>query len=321
MKAIRVHQFGDPNVMQLEEVPDPTPGPGEVVVRVEAIGVNPVETYVRAGIYGPKTFPYTPGADAAGTIESVGEGVSGLRKGDRVYTAGSVSGTYAEKALCRAAQVQPLPKQISFAQGAALGVPYVTAYRGLFQRAQALPGDWVLVHGATGSVGLAAVQWAVAAGIQVIGTGGSEKGRALVSEQGAAHVLDHTQEGYLNRIKDLTGGNGVDVILEMLANVNLGKDLGILAKQGRVIVIGSRGKVEITPRDLMQADAEIRGLGGPNITEEDRRRIFAALQAGLKDKTLRPIVAQELPMTQAVRAHEEVMKPGGGAVGKIVLTP
>ncbi len=320
MKAIRVHEFGDPAVMKLEDVPDPRPGAGEVVVRVEAIGVNPVEAYIRAGGYGPKTFPFTPGTDAAGTVESVGDSVTRIKASDRVYIAGSVSGTYAEKTLCQSSQVQPLPEHVTLEQGAALGVPYVTAYRGLFQRAAARPGESVLIHGATGGVGLAAVQIAVAFGLTVIATGGTDEGRRLVSAQGADYVLDHHAPDYLDRIKELTGGAGVNVILEMLANVNLGKDLGLLAPQGRVIVIGSRGKVEIDPRDTMQRDADIRGMGGPNISDSDRQSIHAALIAGLKNNTLRPIVRQELPLSEAPRAHEEIMQ-ASGAAGKIVLKP
>ncbi len=321
MKAIRVHEFGGPEVLILEDVPDPEPGAGEVVVRVEAAGVNPVETYIRAGTYGPKDFPFTPGTDAGGTVEAVGAGVTRVKPGDRVYTAGSVSGTYAEKALCAAAQVQPLPDGVTFAQGAALGVPYVTAYRALFQRAEARPGETVLVHGATGGVGLAAVQMAVAGGMTVFATGGSEAGRRLVAEQGAAHVLDHRDPGYLDQLKSLTGERGLDVILEMLANVNLGKDLGLLAPQGRVIVIGSRGKVELDPRDTMTRDADIRGISGPNISDRDRKSIHAALSAGLKSRTLRPVVGREMPLAEAARAQTAVMEAGDGAHGKIVLLP
>ena len=320
MKAIRVHEFGDPGVMQLEDVPDPTPKASEAVVKVAAAGVNPVDAYTRAGSYGPRPFPYTPGSDAAGTVESVGEGVTHLKPGDRVYVAGAISGTYAEKALCQAAQVHPLPDHVTFEQGAALGVPYGTAWYGLFHRAQARPGETVLVHGATGGVGLAAVQLAVAAGITVIATGGSDAGRKLVAAQGAAHVLNHRAEGYLDQIKGLTGGAGLNVILEMLANVNLGNDLGLLAPKGRVVVVGSRGKVEINPRDTMMRDADIRGMSLMNATADELAGIHAALGAGLRNGTLCPIVAQELPLADAPRAHAEILG-SGGAQGKIVLKP
>jgi NADPH2:quinone reductase len=320
MKAIRVTEFGAPSVLALTELPDPTPGEGQVVVRVRAAGVNPVETYVRTGTYAIKpNLPYTPGSDGAGVVEAVGAGVSGVKAGDQVYLAGSVTGTYAELALCTTAQVHPLPKGISFAQGAAVNVPYATAYRALFGRARVVAGETVLVHGASGGVGLASVQIAAAHGLTVIGTAGTEEGRALVRAEGAHHVLDHRQEGYLEEVRSLTGGAGVDVVLEMLANVNLGRDLTVLAPNGRVVVIGSRGPVEINPRDAMGRDAAILGMVLFNTPPKELAGIHQALVTGLANGTLRPIVREELPLAQAPRAHELVMEPG--ASGKIVLIP
>jgi NADPH2:quinone reductase len=318
MKAIRVHEFGGPEVMRLEDVPGLTPGRGQLLVRMQAAGVNPVDTYIRTGTYArAPALPYTPGADGAGTVTAIGADVTGFKPGDRVYTAGSISGTYAEQALCTEAQVHPLPEKISFAQGAALGVPYGTAYRALFQRAGAVPSETVFIHGATGGVGIAAVQMARAGGMTVIGTGGTEKGRALVTREGAHQVLDHTAPGYLDQLLALTAGRGVDVILEMLANVNLGKDLGVLALRGRVVVIGSRGTVEINPRDTMARDAEIRGMTLFNTSDAEMASIHAALFAGLENGTLRPVVGQEMPLAEAPQAHEAVMS--AGSFGKIVL--
>jgi len=320
MKAIRVHEFGGPEVLQLEEVPDLTSGVGQVVVRVRAIGVNPVDTYIRAGLYPLKpSLPYTPGMDAAGVVESIGEDVTLVAAGDSVYVAGTLSGAYAQQALCLESQVHRLPAQVTFEQGAAIGVPYATAYRALFHRAQARPGEIVLVHGATGGVGIAAVQIARAAGMTVIATGGTEKGRANVAQQGAHHVLDHHAPNYLDRLHSLRGGTGVNVILEMLANVNLGKDLGVLSKAGRVVVIGSRGPVEINPRDAMGRDASILGMTLMNVNDEDRASIHAALVAGLENGTLKPVVGKEMPLAEAPRAHEAVLN--AGAFGKIVLIP
>jgi NADPH:quinone reductase len=320
MKAIRVHEFGGPEVLQLEEAPDLTPGVGQVVVRVRAIGVNPVDTYIRAGLYPLKpSLPYTPGMDAAGVVESIGEDVTLVAAGDSVYVAGTLSGAYAQQALCLESQVHRLPAQVTFEQGAAIGVPYATAYRALFHRAQARPGEIVLVHGATGGVGIAAVQIARAAGMTVIATGGTEKGRANVAQQGAHHVLDHHAPNYLDRLHSLRGGTGVNVILEMLANVNLGKDLGVLSKAGRVVVIGSRGPVEINPRDAMGRDASILGMTLMNVNDEDRASIHAALVAGLENGTLKPVVGKEMPLAEAPRAHEAVLN--AGAFGKIVLIP
>jgi NADPH:quinone reductase len=318
MKAIRVHEFGDPEVLRLEEVPKPQPGPGQVLVRMQAIGVNPVETYIRAGTYPQKpSLPYMPGNDGAGVVEQIGADVNEFKPGDRVYTAGSISGTYAEFALCKTAQVHPLPANASFAQGAAMGTPYATAYRGLFQRAQAKPGETVLIHGASGGVGTAAVQLARARGLRVFGTAGSDEGRKLAREQGAHEVFDHRASDQFEQIMNATAGRGVDVIVELLANVNLGKDLTILAKRGRVAIIGSRGRVEIDPRDAMQRDVDLRGMAMPNTSPAELASIHAALVAGLENGTLRPVIGKQFPLAEAAQAHRAVME--SGAFGKIVL--
>jgi len=321
MKAIRVEQFGGPEMLKLEEVPGPQPGPEQVVVRVHAAGVNPVDAYVRTGTYAYKpNLPYTPGNDAAGEVLAVGVGVKKFKPGERVYITFSSTGTYAEQALADQSQVHRLPERVSFDQGAALGVPYGTAYRGLFQRAQAKPAETVLVHGASGGVGTAAVQLARAAGMTVIGTAGSEDGIKLVMEQGAQHALNHSAEGYLDELMKLTDGKGVDVIIELLANKNLGRDLTVLAKKGRVAVIGSRGPVEINPRDTMPREADIRGVTLASASEAEYREMHAALTAGLENGTLRPLVGKKFPLAEAVRAHEEIMQPSG-ARGKMVLLP
>jgi len=319
MKAIVIHAFGGPEVLQLETVPDPSPGPGQVLVRIRSAGVNPVDTYMHSGDYAvTPTLPYTPGSDGAGEVEAVGAGVTSCKPGDRVYLAAKGgSGTYAEKTVCAAAQVHPLPTKNSFAQGAALGVPYATAYRALFHRAGATPGETVLIHGATGGVGIAAVEFARARGLFVIGTGGTDKGLATVRDHGADVVMNHTAPDYTGEIMQVTGGRGVDVIIEMLANVNLDRDLGLLAKHGRVVVVGNRGRIEINPRDAMGRDATILGMTLFNATETDLREIHAAIVAGLAGGPLNPVIGREFPLADAARAHEAVMK--SGAHGKIVL--
>jgi NADPH2:quinone reductase len=319
VKAIRVHQFGEPEVLRFEEVPAPQPGPGEVLVRVHAIGVNPVETYQRSGSNPAIQLPWTPGMDAAGVVEAAGAGVKTLQPGDRVYTSDTLTGSYAQLTLCEAKDAHRLPASISFQQGAAIGIPYATAYRALYHRARAQAGELVFIHGASGGVGLAATQIARAAGLTVIGTAGTEAGRKLVSDHGAQQVLDHRDPGYLDQLMKLTEGRGVDIILEMLANVNLGRDLTVLARQGRVIVIGSRGQVEITPRELMKRDADIRAMTLFNATDTELAGIHAALGAGLENGTLRPVVGREMPLADAAKAHLAVLEPG--AYGKIVLLP
>jgi NADPH2:quinone reductase len=320
MKAIRVEEFGGPEQLRVKDVPDLKPGPGQVVVRISAAGVNPVDTYIRAGAYPRKpALPYTPGTDSAGTVESIGDGVKRIAVGDRVYTAGSLTGTYAEQSLCDERLVFPLPANASFSQGAAMHVPYATAYRGLFQRAKACPGETVLIHGASGGVGTAAVQLARAAGLRIVGTVGSDRGKKLALAEGAHDVLDHKSPDHFEKALALTGGRGFDVILEMLANVNLARDLGILAPGGRAVVIGNRGTIEINPRDAMMRDASILGMSLWNASPEDLFSIHSALVAGLENKTLRPVIGQEIPIAEAPRAHLAVMEPG--AYGKIVLIP
>ncbi|HXE52765.1 MAG TPA: NADPH:quinone reductase [Tepidisphaeraceae bacterium] len=319
MNAIRVHQFGEPDVLKFETVPDPKPAEGQVLVDVRAIGVNPVETYIRAGKYGTRQFPFTPGTDAAGVIESVGPGVTRFKPGQRVYTSGSITGVYAQKLLATEAQVHPLPEKVSFEQGAALGVPYATAYYALYLRAHALAGETVLVHGASGGVGTAAVQLAHAAGMTVIGTAGTDQGRKLVVEQGADHVLDHHASDYLKQLMALTGDQGVDVVLEMAAHLNLGKVLSVVAKLGRVIVIGSRGPVEVNPRDTMGRNADIRGMTLMNATPHELKGIHAALVAGLENGVLRPIIGKRMKLQDAAKAHQAVLEPG--SYGKIILEP
>ncbi len=325
MRAVRVHQFGGPEVLTLEDTPDPKAGAGEVVVRVRAAGINPVDTYIPTGSYAFKPpLPYTPGFDGAGEIESLGPDVTTFAPGDRVYVAGpgkspAGAGTYAERALCSLAQLHPLPARVTFAQGAALGVPYCTAFRALFQRTDARAGDTVLVHGATGGVGLAAVQLAHARGIRVIGTGGTEKGMAIVREQGAEVVVNHRAPGYADEIKRATGGRGVDVIIEMATHLNLDRDLGLLAKHGRVVVVGNRGRTEIDARQAMGRDAAILGMTLFNVDARDMAEIHGGLSAGLSNGTLNPIIGRELPLAEVAAAHRLVME--GGTPGKVILVP
>jgi NADPH:quinone reductase len=320
MKAIRVREHGGPEVMRLEEVPDPRPGAGEVLVRMRAAGVNPVDTYWRAGAQGyAPALPFTPGMDGAGEVVRVGEGVHAFSPGDRVYLARSLTGSYADLALCRTDQLFPLPDDVSFEEGACLGVPYGTAMRALVDRARVRYGETVLVHGASGGVGTAAVQIATALGARVLGTAGTEEGRRLVREQGAERALDHHDASHLEEAVAWTGGRGLDVVLEMAAERNLGSVLGALAPGGRVVVIGSRGEVRITPRDLMQRDAQVLGMSLMNASPPEIEALHRRVQTGLERRELRPVVRETLALAEAAVAHERVMEPG--AYGTVVLLP
>jgi NADPH2:quinone reductase len=317
VKAIRVNQFGGPEVLALEETPTPVPADDQVLVQIRAIGINPVDTYIRSGSKPEQPLPYTPGTDAAGIVLSVGPSAQRVKVGDRVYTGNTITGAYAEYALCREGEVFDLPPNMRYDEGAAINIPYVTAYRALFQRGKAKDGDVVLVHGASGGVGIAAVQMARHAGFAIIATAGTDRGCELALSQGAHHAFNHNAAGYLDAIFAVTDGEGVDVILEMLANVNLGNDLRILSRRGRVVVVGSRGKVEINPRDLMTRDADIRGMLVFNISPEDLATIHAELRTAFEQGAFRPVIGQRFKLDEAARAHEAVMRPG--ASGKIVL--
>jgi len=319
MKAIRVHEFGGPEVLKLEEAATPKPSAGQVLVRIHAAGVNPYDTYMRAGTYAVKpSLPYTPGSDGAGVVAAVGQGVKKVKEGDRVYTARTITGAYAEYALALEEQVHPLPANVDFKQGAGIWVPYGTAYHALFHSAKAHASETVLVHGASGGVGIAALQIARAAGLTALGTAGTPRGLELARREGAHYVFDHRKSGYQEEILLATGNRGVDVILEMLANVNLSHDTKLLANNGRVVVIGSRGEATINPRELMGRRASIRAFTLWSVTPEEEADIHAGLFAGLENGTLRPVIGKEMPLAESARAHTEILEPG--SAGKTVLT-
>jgi NADPH2:quinone reductase len=319
MRTISVEKFGGPEVLQLREVADLKPGADQLLIRVHAAGVNPVDSYIRSGSYAKlPPLPYTPGIDGAGVVQAAGAQVRGYRKGQRVYLSGSLSGTYAEQCLCLPTQVHPLPPQVSFEEGACLGIPYATASYAMFHRGGAKRGSSVLIHGATGGVGLAALQLARRAGLRVFATGGSDRGRQLLRDQGADYVFDHNQPGYHQDILESTQGGGVDLILEMLANVNLGRDLPLLALNGCVVVVGSRGAVQILPRDLMQREADIRGVMLFNAPSGILARIHSDMLSGLTEGTIKPVTRAVFPLEEAPRAAEMLMQPG--AAGKIIIS-
>lgn len=320
MKAIVIREFGGPDVLKLDEVERPVPTGAQVLVKIGAVGVNPVDTYLRSGVY-PKLppLPYTPGKDSAGVIESVGSDVREFKPGDRVYTSGSLTGTYAEYTLADEKDVAPLPDNVTFEQGAGIWTPYATAFRALFQKARAKAGETVLIHGASGGVGLAAIQWAKNAGINAIGTASSAEGKQLILDNGADAAFDHSDEGHLDAILEYTGGKGVDVIIEMLANVNLERDFKALAMFGRIVVVGSRGSLEFSPRLTMGKDASIFGMSLFNYSEAERLEIRDAVFKGLSDGSLKPVVAKRFALADASAAHEEIIT--SKAAGKIVLIP
>jgi NADPH:quinone reductase len=318
MKAIRVYQFGSPDVMVMEEMETPNPANNQVLINVKAIGINPVETYVRAGTYPilPQ-LPFIPGKNAAGIIAAVGSDITLFKPGDRVYCSASVSGTYAEKILCEEGQIYSLPDNIPFEAGAAIGIPAATAWRALVIRGGALAGESVFIHGASGSVGLNAIQIAKDLGLTVYGSAGTEAGFQLIKDMGADFAFNHKSENYIDEIKNQTNNQGFNLILENLANLNLAVDLELLAPKGRVIIIGSRGKIEIDPRATMGKETEIRGLALFAGSAEEQADTHSGLLNLLKKGALTPVISKTLSLSDAPKAHEMVMQDGN--CGKIIL--
>ena len=322
MRHIQASRFGDTSALRVAESNPPEPAAGQVRLRVHAAGVNPADTYILGGSYAfyRPSIPYTPGFDAAGTVDAAGDGVTGLRVGDLVFAAPlglRHSGSYAEFMTCDAAGVHPLPAHLSFGQGASVGIPYLTAYRALFQRGGLSTGETVLIHGASGGVGVPCVQLAAGSGATVIGTAGSEAGRLLVATQGAHHVLDHTKPGYLDEIAGLTDGHGVQLIIEMAADQNLESDFAVLAKYGRIVVVGSRAPISFTPRLTMIAEADIRGTALWNMSDADVSQATKAVARHLARGSAAPVVARSFPLERAADAMDAVRS--SRARGKLIL--
>lgn len=316
VKKVEVTHFGDPEVLQLIEGEALKAGRGEVVVDVKAVGVNPVETYIRAGTY-PKLpqLPYTPGGNAAGIISSCGEGVKRFKVGARVYTAATVTGAYASQSICTEAQVYPLPDKTSFEEGAAIGVPAATAWRALFIRGSLQVGERVLVHGGSGSVGQAAIQFAVAQGYEVLATAGTDRGCSLIEGLGAK-AFNHNDPHYFTALQN---AGAVDLIIEMLANKNLPADLELLAPHGRVVIVGSRGPVEIDPRATMAKETDVRGFALASASTEDLVLTHGAIFTALETEQYKPHIAITMDLAEASKSHQLVMEDGN--CGKIILIP
>lgn len=324
MKAVNVHELGLDHPMVIEKVPDPEPGPGQILVAVRSAGVNPLEISIRSGA-NPRAQamkrPYICGTDVAGEVEAVGEGVEGYSKGDRVWGR-SVSGAYAERALLPAAITGRLPDRMSFPQGASLPIPLLTAWNALVLKGEAGPGQTVLVQGGAGGVGHLAVQLARHMGCRVLATVSSkEKGDFAVST-GAEAFINYKREDVASRVMALTDGRGVDVVVENAACDNLEGDLSLVAVNGRVVIVGTgtgkEGEITFPVRAAMGRDARVLGLSSGNLAPHVPG-IIARLAPLLKRGDIRPHVGREFPLDQANESHTLVMS--GKFLGKVTLTP
>ncbi|XP_021921683.1 quinone oxidoreductase-like isoform X2 [Zootermopsis nevadensis] len=319
MRALRIHKFGGPDNLKLENVPIPSVGDSEVLVCVNAAGINPVDTYIREGAYAalPK-LPAILGREVAGIVEEVGEGVKSMKKGDRVFALLTENGGYAEYVACEEENVYPLSEKLTFSQGSGLYIPYFTAYRALVTKCHIKPGEILLVHGASGAVGIAAVQIAKAYGLIVAGTAGTIEGMELVKKVGADHVFNHREKGYLNNAVAAIGGHGFNVVLENLANINLGADLTVLNQQARVAVVGCRGTVEVNPRSLMLTEGSIIGVMLAGATKEETQETAEVILKGIESGWVNPVIAREYTLDEAAEAHHDIIH-NIGARGKLVF--
>jgi NADPH:quinone reductase len=324
MKAVRIHEYGGPQVLRYEETDRPQPQAGQLLVRVQAAAVNVFDVTMREGRFkGPLPLPKTIGSDGAGVVEQAGYDVEGVSTGDEIMFTGlgiSLQGSYAEYAIVLPVQAVPKPAGLTFAEAAAMGVVFPTALYALTRRADLQEGETVLVQGAAGGVGGAAVQLAKAFGARVIGTVLEEEHVQRVRELGADEVVLWGQPPSVERIKELTEGRGVDVIVEIAAADNLATDLGLIARGGRVAVVGSgsAAEAEIPYGAASGVDASLLYLASNNAGRAGMAQMLREVGEMVGRGEVRPVVGEVLPLIEARRAHEQL---SGLHFGKIVLVP
>jgi putative PIG3 family NAD(P)H quinone oxidoreductase len=323
VKAIVVDAPGDPEVMHLGEVPDPAAGPGEVLVRVHATAVNRADTLQRRGFYPPP-----PGAseiiglEVAGEIAALGDDVTGWSPGDRVMAL-LAGGGYAELVAVPAGQLMPVPPGMSWTDAAAIPEVFLTAHDNLFTRGRLVAGETVLIHGGGGGVGTAAIQLARRADARVLVTAGSAAKIERCRELGADAGINHREEDFVVRVRELTGGRGADVILDVMGASYLARNLEALSPDGRLVIIGLQGGTvtdidlnHLLRRRLSVMATTLRGRPVEQKAEIVRRFSDDAL-AGFEDGSLRPVVDRVVPLADAPAAHHAM--EAGENIGKLVL--
>ncbi len=324
MKAVRIHEFGGPEVLRYEDVATPAPGPGQVLVRVRAAAVNPIDVAVRRDSFPtPKQPPKTLGSDGAGIVETVGSGVEGVAPGDEVFFTGlgiGSEGSYAEYALIAPVQAVRKPAGSSFEEAAALGLSFATAWYGLVRRAALAAGETVLVQGAGGGVGSAAVQLAHARGARVLATVDSAADGERVRSLGADETIDRHALDVSAEVARLTGGKGVEVIVELILSANLAADLGMIARGGRIVGIGGGPEPTVTfpTGPAIAVDASLLFASSSNAGRAGTAEVLAEVARLVTEDKLRPVVGHVLPLSRAREAHELLE---GHHFGKIVLVP
>ncbi|AMB99207.1 hypothetical protein AWM75_03940 [Aerococcus urinaehominis] len=323
MQAIQINQFGDTSqVLELATTDLPSPGPSQVLVALAYAGVNPNDTYVRTGQYGlyqPK-LPYTPGFDGVGRVQAVGSNVDKWQPGDRVQVFSfnhldQQTGTYAHYCLVDQNSVWPLPDQVSFQAGGALGIPSLVAYQAVCLRGQAKAGERILIHGGSGAVGSFAIQYAKILGGQVLASSSNSQSRQDLLRLGADQAIDHISLDQVDQAIDQYGH--FDLIIEMLADQNMETDLRLLAPFGRLVVVGARGQVKISPRQILAKELDVLGVALPNLSDQTLDAMQNQINDWLIQGRVVPQVSQVFPLNQARQAQDAVLE--SKPVGKIII--
>ncbi|XP_066908784.1 zeta-crystallin [Halyomorpha halys] len=330
MKAVLLKEYGSPDVLKLDRVPIPNKGNSEVLVKVQAAGINPVDLYMREGAF--MSLPPLPtilGKEVSGIVEEVGPDVKLFKIGDRVACCLPRDGGYAEYVTCNEKYLIPLSDKLTFPQGATLYVAYFVAYRALLTKCRIKKGEHLLVHGGSGGVGIAAIQIAKSKGLKVSATAGTAKGLEMMKAIGADQVFNHKEKGYLLKMYASTGGKGYDIILENCADINLAKDFDILSVNGRIAVVGTKGQIRqapdkpklisINPRSLIYTEGKIHGINLVRMTEEEFNEARTTVVNGVEEGWLKPIIGKEYALNQAPLAHKQLLSENIGSRGKIVF--
>jgi len=324
MRAIRIHEYGGPEVLTCEEIDTPVPGDDELLVEVKAAAVNPIDVAVRENRFPtPLALPKTIGSDGAGVVAECGPGAGELARGTEVMFTGlgvGRQGSYAEYAVIHRSQAVVKPAELGFEQAAAMGLVFPTAYYGLVERAGLRDGETVLVQGAAGGVGGAAVQLAHALGARVIAVVSDPADGERVVELGAGEIVDRHEQDVAAEARRLTDGRGVDVIIEIATTENLRADLGTIAKGGRVVCIGQGpgATVEVPVGEAIGIDATVLFSSSSNAGRAGMAGMLSEIAAMAADGRVSPVVGATLPLTDATRAHELLAEHH---FGKIVLVP
>ncbi|TMW70571.1 NADPH:quinone reductase [Alteribacter natronophilus] len=320
MRAVAFSRYGGPEVLEVIEKEKPEVSENDVLVRVGASGINPVDTYFRKGIRPVADFPSVPHFDLAGTVVETGSKVTNMKVGDRVW-ATNVPGTAAEFVAVPSEKLFLIPPHITEAEGAAVAMAFMTAHLSLHYRAGLKKDETVLIYGGAGSVGNAAIQLAKLAGATVIATAGSEEKKDLCKESGADDVILYHEENTVEKVVDLTGDMGVDVILDMSLSENMESDLEMIKTGGRIVTIGSpeNNAPQLPWRKLNQKHASLMGVLLFTAPPEELRHAGEAISTMLNDRTITPHLAATYSFEEASQAHEDLEAKKYN--GNLVLVP